>query len=198
MYVDDYNDLMPPNLITVAGGTFVSLPGSWLLGNAKLDTTTSNIEHGLLFSYNRSAAIYHCPSDRSKVTGRRELLRTRSYQLNNYLATLLNGSSNGRRYRTRYSQLISPPPAQIWTFLDAHEDVISSGDLFIDADSNQWVDLPADRHNQGCSLAFADGHAEHYHWRAPKKAAAIYGPRPPYNRLDRADFERLKAGVPDP
>jgi len=31
-----------------------------------------------------------------------------------------------------------------------------------------WFDMPADRHNQGANLSFADGHAERWRWRVPK------------------------------
>jgi prepilin-type processing-associated H-X9-DG protein len=27
--------------------------------------------------------------------------------------------------------------------------------------------MPSNRHNQGANLSFADGHAEHWHWRTP-------------------------------
>jgi prepilin-type processing-associated H-X9-DG protein len=31
-----------------------------------------------------------------------------------------------------------------------------------------WFDLPANRHNRGCGLSFADGHAERWQWKIPK------------------------------
>jgi prepilin-type processing-associated H-X9-DG protein len=31
-----------------------------------------------------------------------------------------------------------------------------------------WVSTPADRHNQGCNLTFADGHIEYWRWLSPK------------------------------
>jgi len=69
LYAHDNNDTLPPNnyvySVTTAVPLLLSL--SWCLGNTRLDTTTSNIEHGLLFPYNRSAAIYHCPADKSTV-----------------------------------------------------------------------------------------------------------------------------------
>jgi prepilin-type processing-associated H-X9-DG protein len=30
-----------------------------------------------------------------------------------------------------------------------------------------WWDMPSNRHNQGASFSFADGHVEHWRWVAP-------------------------------
>src|ERR1700733_11613243 len=59
MYVGDNNDFMPPN--EASGGD--DLTNSWVQGDAGVDTTTSNITQGLLYTYNTSVAIYVCPSD---------------------------------------------------------------------------------------------------------------------------------------
>ena len=69
MYAHDNNDTFPPNnyVYNVNTGEPLLLNLSWCLGNARTDTTTSNIEHGSLFPYNRSTAIYHCPADKSTV-----------------------------------------------------------------------------------------------------------------------------------
>ena len=40
---------------------------SWAPDHARTDTDTTDLESGLLFPYNRSVAIYHCPSDQSRV-----------------------------------------------------------------------------------------------------------------------------------
>jgi prepilin-type processing-associated H-X9-DG protein len=37
--------------------------------------------------------------------------------------------------------------------------------------ADQWWDKPADRHNQGCNLSFADGHAERWRWKVAKTPA---------------------------
>src|SRR5262249_12225417 len=42
LYVHDNNDFLPPNK-TRYPGSQQSQPGSWVVGNAQLDTTTSNI-----------------------------------------------------------------------------------------------------------------------------------------------------------
>ena len=56
MYVDDYQDALPPNATTTGGSrsAFNATPNTWIRGNAWTDTTSSNIESGVLFAYNRS------------------------------------------------------------------------------------------------------------------------------------------------
>src|ERR1051325_2290198 len=66
MYPDDNGDRLPPQNPGI-NGSLISLSGSWILGNVQQDLTSSNIEHGVLFPYNKSTAIYHCPSDKSTV-----------------------------------------------------------------------------------------------------------------------------------
>src|SRR5437773_1666600 len=73
LYTVDHNDLLVPNNSIVfinPGPTGISgdlaKGASWCLDrNARLELSTSNIENGLLFQYNRSLGIYHCPADRS-------------------------------------------------------------------------------------------------------------------------------------
>jgi len=82
MYADDNNDQQPPNK---AGpdplGGVRNLAGSWVVGSAKTDTNSANIEAGVVFRYVGSAAVYHCPADKSRVRGALGLLRKRSYSL---------------------------------------------------------------------------------------------------------------------
>ena len=51
LYAHDNNDTLPPNNyvydVNTGGPLLLSL--SWCPGNTRMDTTTSNIEHGLLF-----------------------------------------------------------------------------------------------------------------------------------------------------
>src|SRR5438270_861687 len=51
MYVADNNDVLPPNH---SNSQHASTEGSWILGNVQDDLSTSNIENGVLFQYNRS------------------------------------------------------------------------------------------------------------------------------------------------
>src|SRR5215831_15793652 len=88
LYSDDNNGFVPPQK-TIIGpfSDMSSATGSWILGDTTFVLTTSNIEHGVLFPYNSSTAIYHCPEDHSKVTGQKSLLRNRSYSINWYLGS---------------------------------------------------------------------------------------------------------------
>src|SRR2546423_11851404 len=66
MYPDDNNDLCPPN--DARGGSPAdghnTNAQAWVYGWVPSDTTTFWVETGRLFRYNRSTAIYDCPSDR--------------------------------------------------------------------------------------------------------------------------------------
>src|SRR5690242_3513888 len=62
LYVDDNNQAMPPTSTWPTGPSSAeSREPSWAVGDAKHDLTTSNLQRGLLFPYNRSAGIYRCP-----------------------------------------------------------------------------------------------------------------------------------------
>jgi prepilin-type processing-associated H-X9-DG protein len=195
MYADDHRGTMPPNYIVQDQGQFFrSLPGSWLLGDVQKDTTTSNLERGLLFPYNRSVQIYHCPGDKSRVPGAPRVFHTRSYSLNIFLNTRVNGVFNGPRFKEFIGQLTDPAPVGVYTFVDTNPDCIDSGDFSLRLDPNLWQHLPTDRHRLGGNLAFADGHADYWHWRWPKKFKGF--DQPPVNAADRADLARFIAAIP--
>ena len=82
LYVDDNHDALPPNIGGGNGPMYKEMPGSWIVGNAQTDTTTSNIQSGVLFKYVLSEGTYRCPSDKSTVRGHPGIQKTRSYSLN--------------------------------------------------------------------------------------------------------------------
>jgi prepilin-type processing-associated H-X9-DG protein len=72
----------------------------------------------------------------------------------------------------KFAQIRRPSPSQLFVFIDEHPDTMldaqfgnPAGMPFYGA---MWWDMPADRHNQGACLSFADGHAERWRWKAPK------------------------------
>src|SRR6266568_374724 len=183
-YVHDNDDRLPPNLASGGSGVQRSLPGSWVVGNAKRDTNTANIEAGLIFPEIGVATVYRCPTDRSTVTGQSTLRRFRTYALNGWVSAIGRGDEYGLMYdetlpgydkRTRLSAFPGSSLSALFAFIDEHEKAIDDGRFAIlkpisssGLDSDVWYDMPTDRHNQGCNLSFLDGHAEHWRWKAPK------------------------------
>ncbi|MBI2949572.1 MAG: prepilin-type N-terminal cleavage/methylation domain-containing protein [Verrucomicrobia bacterium] len=218
-YTLDHEDRLPPDRIDHTNGWWQSLPGSWVVGNAQLDPTSANIKKGVLFPYNACPSIYRCPSDKSTVANLTLRPRLRSYSMNFFLNTeqagiqfvpgcgwlqksdidrieVLRNSPIEPSGKTRHSQLLAPPPAKIFVFLDVHEQSIDSGGFNLHPLTGSWGHLPADRHNQGCNLSFADGHVEHFRWRAPKvfHSERQFAEHPD----DAADLKRLASGMPFP
>jgi prepilin-type N-terminal cleavage/methylation domain-containing protein/prepilin-type processing-associated H-X9-DG protein len=193
MYLPDFNDYMPPNTWDHVGGDAAGgTPDSWVVGNAR-DVSPTNIQRGALFRYNPSLGIYHCPADRSVTIGGNQL-RFRSYSLECYIGGYeqLDGSMH---YRVKGSQLIKPPPAKVFMFIDEDDQSIEDGTLAIrGSPDNTWNNLPASRHNNGPVLSFGDGHVEHWRWKAGfiRYVSRPQAARP--NELD--DLRRLQDAIP--
>jgi prepilin-type N-terminal cleavage/methylation domain-containing protein/prepilin-type processing-associated H-X9-DG protein len=198
-YTIDNNDVLPPSMtpgaVDVRGN-----PGSWVLGNAQLDTDTTNIRQGVLYSYVGSPSVYRCPADKSLVTGRSSLRRTRSYSMNWWLNGDHNGTnpSNTPEDKAKLTQLVAP--TQIFVVGDENEQSINDGSLVVPSDSyetpDQWWDLPSDRHNQSCNLFFADAHADSHMWKWPKQYKSPS--QPTVNAQDHDDLYWMKAAsIPD-
>ena len=174
MYEGDHDDLFPPNISRTVAGNPQSLSNSWVLGNAQLDTDTTNIINGSLYSYAGSTAIYRCAADHAMVTGNGSLPHTRSYSVNAWLGSVFQvygqnwpaSAPPGFILKTRESLIITPSPSDAYAFIDDNERTIDDG-LFI-VGTISWYDYPADRHGQGANLSFLDGHEEHKRWADPK------------------------------
>lgn len=201
LYIADYNDFLPPNQV----GGFVSGPAatnglstvtnsrSWSPGIAPLDGSVENtVKAGNIYPYNNSPGIYRCPADRSTVIGQPNVLRTRSYCMNISL-----NCDDARNSFRKFTEITQPPPAKLFVFVDTHEDDIWDATFGIFDDQSwwrdYWLDLPADRHHQGANVAFADGHAEYWKWKAPKKFEGVWWPA--NSEADLADLRRLQTGV---
>jgi prepilin-type N-terminal cleavage/methylation domain-containing protein/prepilin-type processing-associated H-X9-DG protein len=172
MYVHDNGDVIPPNnfIYSVSPGstndpTLGEDGLTWCRGIAPLDTNDITEATSLLFTYNRSPAIYHCPADHSTVDGYPTVLRKRSFNVSN------SANCAGDSHFKKYYEITAP--ASLFVFIDTQEDAIwdSTFGTFPTSSywQDYWLDIPADRHQQGCDLTFADGHAEHWKWRATKR-----------------------------
>jgi len=174
MYLDDHQGRLPPNATTSGGGTrdgWVATAQTWIAGNAWTDTTTSNIERGVLFPYNQSVRIYKCPADRSTVRDLGRLPRVRSVSMSDYMND--NPDPADLNCWHRFSQILDPPPSRASVFLDEHQGSIENARFVITQPGTwSWVDHPATRHNGGGVLSFADGHAEAWRWLEPTTRSA--------------------------
>ncbi len=197
LYAEDNEGILTPNnFLYLADPNNSPTPllagGSWCPGNVRVDATTTNIERGLLFPYNTSTAIYRCPADKSTIEDangvKLGLPRTRSYNMSTSIHC-----DDALSY-TKYEEIFDPPVSQLFVFIDVNEDDIIDSTFGIEPASHPygdyWIDLPADRHNQGANLSFADGHVEHWRWQSPKRF--VHWVQPPASEADRQDLRRLQ------
>lgn len=212
LYVNDNNDFfVPNNSIAAAGepGDGISTGLSWLPDlDAAMEINPSNIINGLLFQYNRSLPIYHCPSDYSTLqtpSGQPlPQLRWRSYNL----SQSINGDPQADPYFTlyniptwtKYTAVRQPDLTHLFVFIDESSATIEDaefgnppiGSIFPD---NEWWDMPSDRHLQGANLSFADGHVEHWRWVVPKVFHEWIQPVPP---AEMPDYQRIQNAMKQP
>ncbi len=203
-YCDDHTDSLVANKWRVVTWNddcpegAQSSADSWVLGDATFDVHTWNIQNGSLYRFVGSTGPYHCPADRSTVSDRRPaLLRTRSYSMSYYM----NGSPWKPERKTKLSEILYPD--QTFVFLDEHENSINDGVFFVHVPGDlgertagvHWMDLPANRHSQGCNLAFADGRVDHLKWLWPKNRDPDM---PVANEADLHDLRSLQKFIPQP
>lgn len=199
IYASDHDDALPPNHFVSPGVSHVSPHRAWCEGNARTDATPQNIKKGVLYPYVNDESVYHCPSDRSVAESETGYpltqLRARSYSMSGAI-----NCRNTKGFIPQYeklSEIVIPSPSKFMVFLDVHEDSILDGHFQIFPrgllSQGIWGDLPSDRHFQGCNLAFADGHAERWEWKAPKRFLQ-YG-QATQSVEDEQDLEKLQGVV---
>lgn len=215
LYVADNDDILVPNDSVAA----INDPGedakslSWLPDlDAVTEIDPSNIVNGLLFQYNDSLAIYHCPADQStlETPDGQPLaqLRWRSYNLsqsingypeyyaNSYMVSYLTNLPSWKKL----TEIGHAKTSDIFVFID------EDSDTQIDAEfgnppvgsiweQNIWWDMPANRHNQGASLSFADGHVERWKWQVPK---LFYDWYQPISSAEMPDYQRIQNAMRQP
>jgi prepilin-type N-terminal cleavage/methylation domain-containing protein/prepilin-type processing-associated H-X9-DG protein len=215
MYTDEHNDNLPANeaVVYIASRTALNTTAnSWLRGNAYTDTNHDNIQNGTLFSYNRSAGIYKCPADRSTVRDQGLIPRTRSVSMSIYMNAISNPrDANYRKTWHKASQIMHPGPSRAFVFIDEHEKSIQQSTFAVNAIGFRlfgtgqwdWISFPVTRHNNGCTLTFADGHAEVWRWKESRtleisaKAGWIAWPANRSTGVDDRDLGRMFKAVPE-
>jgi len=206
IYSVDNNESLPPNHENMGAGqaAWHSDTPSWVTGNAFTDTTSSNIQRGLLFP-SLSAGTYRCPSDRSTVRDAGKIPRTRHYGMNTYMNGTGDAASSNLPWIIaqlifrKQSSFQDPGPAKAFVFIDNHPKGIAGGSFIVpQPDSSTWGDFPDARHENGANLSFADGHVEHWRWKEAatiewaKRATWTVRPVPPGDR----DLRRVQECIP--
>jgi hypothetical protein len=75
-------------------------------------------------------------------------------------------------------------------FIDERSDSIDDGYYAISLSPPSWQNVPANWHNRGDVLSFADAHAEHWRWLESTTVAAVF----PYGAISQPvdrDFDRV-------
>jgi len=209
LYCGDNNGSLPPNITTAATGTAANL-GSWVAGSAQTDTTTANIQNGVLYQYNQSAAIYVCPADTLQInTNGTSYPQTRTVSLDFDMngttgthpvsGTQLTDKSDSFWPITSDSGFVHAGVSVSQKFVFVDENEYSVGDACFALHSNGsipycgllWWNLPGSRHNKGCTFSFADGHAELWKWHG--SAVLTFSASKPADSSD--DLPRVEAGA---
>jgi prepilin-type processing-associated H-X9-DG protein len=108
-------------------------------------------------------------------------------------------------HKTKLSQLVEPPPARTFVFMEENEQSIDDGMMVVENPMhgpwNAWWDLPSDRHNRVGNVSFADFHVEPVKWKFPKKfqnhgQSVVTSPKQDPQKLDWQDFKRAQSWVP--
>ena len=189
-YVQDHDGELPEDEGAQLDGEWRTLRG-WVSGNAKSDGTLDSLIQGELYSYVGRPGIYRCPADKSLRVGS-DQLRFRSYALNFYVGTHYPARINGPRKLSEISA-----PDRTFSFIDEEAESINDGAFAVHPrEKPLWWDIPADRHDQGGTLSFVDGHAEYWKWRAPKPGFSNNGK--PASADDAADLFRVQEAALPP
>jgi prepilin-type N-terminal cleavage/methylation domain-containing protein len=125
LYLGDHNDSLPPNhedYSSTQAASRTDAP-SWVTGNAFTDTTSSNVQRGLLFSHVNADATYRCPSDRSTVLNAGKLPRTRHYGMSVYMNGKGNSATNPewtveKLIVRKQTNIQDPGPANTFVFIE--------------------------------------------------------------------------------
>src|ERR1035437_5994392 len=195
MYASDNGGRLIPN---AALGVH-TYDDSWMLGDMSTPTGATNetyIRNGLLFPYNTSVKIYHCPADRSTVQiGTSRYPRVRSISMGGQMG----GDTQliaGYPPNLKETDILPPTPSKAFVFIDEREDSIDDGYFAIVNVPRSWQNCPAAWHNVGDVLSFADAHAEHWHWLEPGTPTAKFPYGVVKSPADR-DFDRVLAAYAD-
>lgn len=203
VYTDDHQGYVPENHSDHVDALWRGSSNSWTgPSSALFDTTTTNLQQGSFYrlGYIRSLTIFRCPSDDANALSLAwkpldGVDRTRSYAM--------NGNFGGRSQDAQKvidREHLAFDPSRVFVFLDEQEMSIDDGHFLVwRSPDDRWVNMPADRHNSGANLSFADGHVESWRWKWPKdywKQVEFW--KPVEGQEDLEDLRRLQSVILNP
>src|SRR5579872_854236 len=132
LYAVDNGDILPPNnfVYDIISDLPLSTGDSWCTNLAPFDADPAGIVNGMLFPYNQSLGIYHCPADQSTTQTRAGVklpqLRLRSYNMSQSVNGYpeYNSIYSSIPWFYKFTEIRSPEPSRCFAFLDVHEDEI--------------------------------------------------------------------------
>jgi prepilin-type N-terminal cleavage/methylation domain-containing protein/prepilin-type processing-associated H-X9-DG protein len=211
MYTVDNSDLLVPNNSVYILSNNINIGGaSWCVAYP----TEPCVQDGMLFPYNRSLGIYHCPTDRSTLTnddvesfgdpsgGTRWKTRARSYNMSQSVNGYPDFNPDVLACIPMFKKLTEiriPNTDKCLVFIDEREYTMTDSQFGmptafcsgIPTFPLHWWDSPADRHSQGANLSFADGHVEHWKWKVPKAIPRFAG-GPEIPQEEMSDWLRVE------
>jgi prepilin-type processing-associated H-X9-DG protein len=121
------------------------------------------LRNGKLWPYSPSLLIYRCPADQTTLKlGVKSVIRVRSYSLSGQMGSDVNTASSPPLHKE--VEIVNPSSSRALTFIDERADTIDDG-LFAMTDTKRtWQNGVSIWHLRGCTMSFADGHAEHWRW----------------------------------
>jgi prepilin-type processing-associated H-X9-DG protein len=184
MYVGDSNDRIVNNH---SNGNAACGADAWVTGGNKLGVGTWNgsarqeasaqaqtsawaIQYGLLYPFNNSAGIYHCPTDLSLDTTWK-IQRDRSYSISCGM-NWANDNGDGPPTTGSFAKLSNvqnPGPVNASVFIDVSANSIDNNEFpcyNAGGGNYSYYKLPTSRHNNGGLISFADGHSEYWKWHS--------------------------------
>ncbi len=160
------------------------------------DTAIEGIRNGALFPYVANEKLYRCP------TATKEEALTYSIMFSmNCVAHEHEGVRQPGVFIRRRNEIAGPPPAYRLVFID--EGYMSPDGFAVHFQSNpqNWWDDPPVRHGDGTIVAFADGHADYWKWKADEtiqegRARANEPPQAwaPATEEGKEDLKRMQIG----
>ncbi len=164
MYADEAGGILASNDWDFRSANVAeSTSNSWVRGNAGLDTDPATITGGSIYPYVKNIQSYRCPTDHSTALGT-STPTLRSYSLNCFMGGPQADTDDWSiKPLNRTSQI--QKPTTTFTFVEEDISSIDDGHFLFSLTINNWLNTPAWRHNNGDTLAFADGHVEYWKWK---------------------------------